>query len=130
MIEYTNINIITFLLGVLFLLSGYRMVKQGREAISLFLMSGLVGLGLMIVAIYPNIFEFMATIIGVELKARAILVISNLTLFVITTYLFNRISKLYDKISGLNEELSLLRTTVADLENKKSPRNSQDQDND
>lgn len=130
MIEYTNINIITFLLGVLFLLSGYRMVKQGREAISLFLMSGLVGLGLMIVAIYPNIFEFMATIIGLELKARAILVISNLTLFVITTYLFNRISKLYDKISGLNEELSLLRTTVSDLENKKSPRNSQDQDND
>jgi len=115
MIEYTSVNGITFLLGVLFLFSGYRMVKRGREDLALFLMSGAVGLGLMIVAIYPDIFEFIATVMGLELKARAILVISNLTLFVIITYLFNRISQLYDKVSGLNEELSLLRTTVDEL---------------
>jgi hypothetical protein len=115
MIEYTSVNGITFLLGVLFLFSGYRMVKWGREDLALFLMSGAVGLGLMIVAIYPDIFEFIATVMGLELKARAILVISNLTLFVIITYLFNRISQLYDKVSGLNEELSLLRTTVEEL---------------
>jgi Uncharacterized conserved protein (DUF2304). len=88
------------------------MVKRGREDIALFLMSGFVGIGLMIVAVYPNIFEFIASVMGLELKARAILVISNLTLFVIVTYLFNRISKMYEKISELNEELSLLRTTV------------------
>ena len=115
MIEYTSVNGITFLLGVLFLFSGYRMVKRGREDLALFLMSGAVGLGLMIVAIYPDIFEFIATVMGLELKARAILVISNLTLFVIITYLFNRISQLYDKVSGLNEELSLLQTTVDEL---------------
>jgi len=112
MIEYTSLNLITFLLGLLFLLSGYRMVKHGREDIALFLMSGAVGVGLMTVAVYPDIFALVAAIIGLELKARAILVISNLTLFVITTYLFNRISQLYSKVSGLNEELSLLRATV------------------
>lgn len=118
MLEYTSVNVITFLLGVLFLLSGYRMVKRGREDIALFLMSGSVGVGLMIVAVYPNIFELVATIMGLKLKARAILVISNLTLFVIITYLFNRISQLYDKVSGLNEELSLLRTAVDELEDE------------
>jgi hypothetical protein len=94
------------------------MVKRGREDIALFLMSGSVGVGLMIVAVYPNIFELIATIMGLKLKARAILVISNLTLFVIITYLFNRISQLYDKVSGLNEELSLLRTAVDELEDE------------
>ena len=130
MIEYTSVNIITFLIGSLFLWSGYRLVKRGREAIALFLMSGSIGLGLMIVAVYPNIFEFIAAIIGLELKARAILVISNLTLFVIITYLFNRISKLYDKISGLNEELSLLKTTVDELQNGKEASNLPNQDDD
>lgn len=117
MFGYTSVNIITFLIGIFFLWSGYRMIKRGREAVALFLMSGSVGLGLMTVAVYPNIFEFIAAILGLEIKARAIFVISNLTLFVIITYLFNRINKLYDKISGLNEELSLLRTTVDELKN-------------
>lgn len=112
MIGYTSLNVITFLLGLLFLLSGYRMVKRGREDLALFLMSGTVGVGLMVVAVYPDIFEFVAALIGLELKARAILVISNLTLFIIITYLFNRIGQLYSKVSGLNEELSLLRTAV------------------
>lgn len=112
MVSYTIVNLITFLLGLLFLFSGYRLVKSGREDIVLFLMSGAIGVGLMIVAAFPNIFEFAAAILGLKLKARAILVISNLTLFVIITYLFNRISRLYDKVSGLNEELSLLQTTV------------------
>lgn len=112
MVSYTIVNLITFLLGMLFLFSGYRLVKSGREDIALFLMSSAIGVGLMIVAVFPDIFEFAAAILGLELKARAILVISNLTLFVIITYLFNRISRLYDKVSGLNEELSLLQATV------------------
>lgn len=112
MVEYTTLNVATFLLGLFFIYSGYRMVKRGREDLALFLMSGTVGVGLIVVAVYPDIFELVATLIGLELKARAILVISNLTLFVIITYLFNRISQLYGKVSGLNEELSLLRATV------------------
>jgi hypothetical protein len=130
MIEYTSLNAFTFLLGLLFLLSGYRMVKRGREDIALFLMSGTVGVGLMTVAIYPDIFELVATIIGIEVKARAILIVSNLTLFVIITYLFNRISQLYDKVSGLNEELSLLRTAVDEQQADRLVNNSADQDDD
>lgn len=124
MTEYTIINGITFLLGILFLSSGYRLVKRGREDISLFLMSGIIGAGLMVVAILPNIFELVASTIGLELKARAILVSANLTLFIIVTYLFNRMSHLYNKISGLNEELSLLRTTVSELEDNQEKDNS------
>lgn len=130
MTEYTILNGITFLLGILFLLSGYRLVKRGREDISLFLMSGTIGVGLMIVAIIPNLFELVASTIGLELKARAILVSANLTLFIIVTYLFNRISHLYNKISGLNEELSLLRTTVSELEDNQKKNNSSKSDDD
>jgi len=112
MVEYTAVNAMTFLLGVVFLFSGYKMVKRGREDIALFLMSGAVGTGLLVVALYPDIFELVANLIGLELKGRAILVVSNLTLFVVITYLFNRIGQLYDKVSVLNEELSLLRTAA------------------
>jgi hypothetical protein len=93
-------------------------------------MSGIIGVGLMVVAVLPNIFELVASTIGLELKARAILVSANLTLFIIVTYLFNRISHLYNKISGLNEELSLLRTTVSELEDNQKKNNSSKSDDD
>ncbi len=115
MVEYTLVNLMALVVGVAFLVNGYVLVKQGREAIALFVVSVAIGGGLIFVAVFPNVFEVVASILGLEWKARAILVISNLTLFVITTYLFNRIGKLYDRLSRLNEELSLLRSEVEDL---------------
>lgn len=112
MVEYTLINFVTFSLGVIFLFHGYRLVRKGREAIVLFFMSGTIGTGLIVVALVPNVFEFVAGVIGLELKARAILVISNLTLFVAIFYMVHRISVLYDSVSRLNEELSLLKTRL------------------
>lgn len=108
---YTVVNAVTLVVGVLFLLKGYDLARSGREDIVLFLMSGAIGVGLIVVAVFPNVFTLLASVLGLELKARAILVVSNLTLFVVIAYLFSRIGKLYDNISRLNEELSLLRTT-------------------
>jgi len=110
MVEYTLVNLITLLVGIGFLVTGRHLVKEGREDIALFVMTTVVGAGLMLVALVPNIFEFVAAILGLELKARAILVVSNLTLFALITYLFTRISTLHDRVSKLNEELSLLRS--------------------
>jgi len=115
MVEYTLVNLIAFGVGLAFLVNGYMLVKQGREAIALFVVSVAIGGGLIFVAIFPNVFQIVATVLGLELKARAILVISNLTLFVVATYLFNRIGKLYDRLSRLNEEVSLLRSEVEEL---------------
>ena len=113
--EYTLVNLMALVVGVAFLVNGYILVKQGREAIALFVVSLLIGGGLIFVAIFPNVFQVVATLLGLELKARAILVISNLTLFVVATYLFNRIGKLYDRLSRLNEEVSLLRSELEEL---------------
>ena len=113
--EFTLVNAIAFAVGVLFLVNGYRLVKQGREAVAIFVVSLALGGGLIFVAIFPDVFQVVATLLGLELKARAILVISNLTLFVVATYLFNRVGKLYDRLSRLNEEVSLLRSEVEEL---------------
>lgn len=67
---------------------------------------------MMFVAVVPDTFQIVAAILGLEWKARAMLVVSNLTLFVVAAYLFNRVSRLYDRVSRLNEELSLLRNAV------------------
>jgi hypothetical protein len=107
--EYTLVNLVTFVLGLSFLFNDYRLVAEGREDIAVLLMSGAVGFGLIVVAIVPDIFNRVATVLGLELKARAILITANLALFVIATYLFNRISTLYTQVSQLNEELTLLR---------------------
>jgi hypothetical protein len=104
MVEYTAVNVIVVLVGLLFLANGFYLVREGREAMALFIMSLVIG------------FEFVATLLGLEWKARAILVISNLTLFVLVTYLLNRVGQLYDKISRLNEQLSLLRSELEDLD--------------
>jgi len=112
---FTLVNAIALAVGVVFLVNGYMLVKRGREAVAIFVVSLALGGGLIFVAIFPNVFEVVATLLGLEWKARAILVISNLTLFVVATYLFNRVGKLYDRLSRLNEEVSLLRSEVEEL---------------
>ncbi|SEO91835.1 hypothetical protein SAMN05216388_102319 [Halorientalis persicus] len=114
--DFTLVNLLSLLVGALFLANGYYLVKEGREALALFVMSLFVGAGLMFVAVYPNFFEMLATLLGLEWKARAILVVSNLVLFVIITYLINRIGKLYDRLSRLNEEVSLLKSELEELD--------------
>ncbi|MFB6085539.1 MAG: DUF2304 domain-containing protein [Halodesulfurarchaeum sp.] len=115
MVEYTVVNLIAFLVGVGFLVNGYRMVRRGREDMTLFLTSLFVGGGLLFVALFPDFFQVVANVLGLKLKARAILVMSNLTLFVLAIYLLHRIARLYEQVSRLNEEVSLLK---ADLEER------------
>lgn len=112
MVEYTAVNVATFLVGVGLLLNGYLIVRRGREDVALLVVSAVVGTGLIVVALAPDVFQVVATLLGLELKARAILVVSNLTLFVVAIYLFNRIGRLYERVSRLNEELSLLKNAV------------------
>lgn len=114
--HFTLVNLVALLLGLAFLYNGYRIATQGREAIPLFLMSLVLGLGLVFVAVFQDTFEFVATILGLEQKGRAILIVSNLTLFVVVTMLFSRISTLYSRLSRVNEELSLLRQQVETME--------------
>ncbi|MFD1512196.1 DUF2304 domain-containing protein [Halomarina rubra] len=119
MAEYTVVNLVTLVIGLGLLFNGYYIVRRGREDIALFVLSAIVGLGLVFVALLPNAFQSVATVLGLELQARAILVVSNLVLFVVVTYLFNRIGKLYDQQSRLNEEVSLLKN---DLEEHRDDR--------
>jgi len=110
MVEF--VNVATFVVGLALLVNGYAIFRRGREDAALLLLSVVVGAGLIVVALVPDLFQFVATLLGLELKARAILVVSNLTLFVVAIYLFDRIGRLYARISRLNEELSLLKTAV------------------
>jgi hypothetical protein len=115
MVEYTVVNLVAFLVGIGFLANGYRMVRRGREDMAIFITSLVVGAGLIFVSLFPDFFQVIATLLGLELKARAILVIANLTLFVLVIYLLNRIASLYEQVSRLNETVTLLK---ADLEDR------------
>lgn len=112
--SYSLINAVTFTLGLVFLYSGYRLVASGREDLPVFLLTSTIGIGLMIVALFPDLFWFVANVSGLDLRSRAILVVANLTLFVLVVYLLNRIGRLSKQVTLLNEELSLLRTEVRD----------------
>jgi hypothetical protein len=109
---YSVVNLVSVLVGLGFLANGYLLVRRGREAVALFVVSLVVGAGLIFVAVFPNFFEVVASVLGLEWKARAILVISNLTLFALVIYLVNRLGKLYDRLSRLNEEVSLLKSEL------------------
>lgn len=114
MVEYTVFNLVAFVIGVAFLTNGYRMVRLGREDMTVFFTSLIVGSGLIFVALFPNVFDLIAKTLGLESQARAILVIGILTLFVLVSYLLNRIAKLYEQVSRLNEELTLLKGDIED----------------
>jgi hypothetical protein len=109
---YTLINLITFGVGTIFLYNGYRIVRSGREDLIVFVMSGIIGMGLLFVAIFPNVFEIIASVLGIEKITNAILIVSNMTLFLLVIYLFNRIGSLHYSVSRLNEELTLLRAGI------------------
>lgn len=111
-VGYDIVNVITFCLGIIFLFTSYNVIANGKEDLPLFLLSGIIGLGLLTVAVFPDMFQGVATVIGLEYKGRAILVVSNLTLFVVVTYLFNLIGRQQKKLSRLNEELSLLKSGI------------------
>jgi len=112
MFEYSLVNVVALLVGLLFLINGYLLVRRGREAVAVFVVSVAVGGGLVFVALFPNAFDVVARLLGLEWRARAILVVSNLTLFALVIYLLNRIGRLYDRVSRLNEQLSLLEAKV------------------
>ncbi len=112
MFGYSVINLITFFVGLGLLFNGYSLVVQGREDLMLVLLSVTLGVGLVIVAAFPDGFRAVAPLIGLKFKARAILVVSNLTLFISVAYLLNRTGELQTKVSKLNEELSLLKNVV------------------
>lgn len=112
--DYTLVNALTFALGLLILMNSYRLARSGDEDLSSFLLSVILGIGLVVVAIVPNLFELFAAVLGLELRARAILVVSNLTLFCVTYYLVMQVVELRGMVSTLNEELSLLKRRVED----------------
>lgn len=112
MVEYSLVNAVALLIGLLFLTNGYLLVRRGREAVAVFVVSVVVGGGLVFVALFPDAFDVIAGVLGLEWGARAILVVANLTLFSLVIYLLNRIGRLYDRVSRLNERLSLLETEL------------------
>lgn len=112
--DYTVVNLVAALVGIGFLANGYYLVRTGREAMALFVTSMLVGSGLLFVALFPATFDGIGSLLGLEWKGRAILVVSNLTLFVLVIYLLNRLGTLYDRVSRLNEQLSLLEAELQD----------------
>lgn len=109
---YSLVNVLAVLVGIAFLWNAYLIVGRGREDLALLALSLVLGGGLIFVAIFPNTFEVVATVLGLEWKARAMLVLSNLTLFVVVTYLFDRLGRLSERVSTLNEEMSLLRAEL------------------
>lgn len=106
------VNIVTFVVGFGLLFNSYSLLVQGREDIALVLLSFVVGIGLIVVAVFPGGFGIIAPIIGLEIKTRAMLIISNLTLFVVVVYLLNRTGGLQNEVSKLNEEMSLLKHDI------------------
>jgi hypothetical protein len=106
------VNIVTFAVGFGLLFNSYSLLVQGREDIALVMLSFVAGLGLVVVSVFPGGFGIIAPLIGLEIRTRAMLVISNLTLFVVVVYLLNRTGGLQNKVSKLNEELSLLKHDV------------------
>ena len=116
MAEYSVVNLVAGLLGVGFLATGYVLVRRQREALVLFVLSLVVGVGLLFVAVLPESFDYIAVFLGLEFRTHAILVVANLVLFGLVTYLLYRIGRLYDRPSRLNEELSLLKARREDEE--------------
>lgn len=115
--DYSLVNAVALIVGLLFLTNGYYMIRKGRESIPILVVSIGVGGGLVFVALFPTAFDLVARVLGLELRARAILVVSNLTLFALVIYLLNRIGQLYARVSYLNERLSILD---ADARNSES----------
>jgi hypothetical protein len=77
----------------------------------------LVGLAMLVVAIWPPVLDAVATALGVKSGPNLLLFVATLVLIVVCVHLSWEVSRLEDKTRALAEEIGLLR-----LEMERAPR--------
>lgn len=75
----------------------------------------LVGMALLIIAVFPGLLSMAAALVGIEVPANLLFFLAGLTLLLVSVQLSYEISRLENRTRRLAEEVALLRQEVAVL---------------
>lgn len=107
---------LTYLLGVAAalgtLLFVIELLRRGilRERFAVLWL--LVGVGLLVLAVFPSVLEWAAGVVGVEVPSNLLFVAGGLLLLIVSVQLSWEVSVADARIRRLAEELALLRSDV------------------
>ncbi len=91
----------------------------------------LVGMALLIIAVFPGLLSMAAALVGIEVPANLLFFLAGLTLLLVSVQLSYEISRLENRTRRLAEEVALLRREVAVLyESRPGPASARDDDGD
>lgn len=103
------INIIGILFGIYFLFKSYLLVKKKKEDVKQFLLWALIGIIMLILAVYPKLADIALKLLNMEERINAIFAIGILLSILLIFNLNNQIEKMDSQMSKLNEEIALLK---------------------
>ena len=119
-----GINILGILVGIYLLLRSYLLIKRKEEDLLNLFIWVFIGTGLIITGLFPSVFDYIMSLLGMETRAYTMFVIAILLAYLLLFRIFQAIRRLDSAISKLNEEVSILRSrpTSEGFESESSPR--------
>lgn len=103
------INVIAFILGIYLLYESYYMIKRKEEDVIIFLLWILLGVGLIILSVFPELSYKISDILKMSTRANTVFSFAILILYLLVFNFYKRNRKMHKEISKLNEEIAVLR---------------------
>ncbi|MBE6763193.1 MAG: DUF2304 domain-containing protein [Ruminococcaceae bacterium] len=92
------------------------LLKKNRMTLKYSLLWMLVGLVMLFVAIFPEVFIWAARLIGVDVPSNALFAVLNFCMIVLLMFLTAVVSGQSNRLTRLTQSLALLEKRVRDLE--------------
>jgi hypothetical protein len=80
-----------------------------------------VALGTVIVALFPNLLNLSASLVGVAVPANLLFFVASMVLLVVSVQHSSELGELEEKSRTLAEEVALLKMRLSSLEDKADP---------
>ena len=113
-----NLRIFLFLTLITFIILILHTIKKKRLLLKYSLLWLAASLLMAICIIFPQILDFICTLLGIELISNLVFLIGFLILLILTFALTIIVSEQKKKIILLVEEVSILKKELSDLKNK------------
>ena len=98
----------------------FRLLRAGRIREKYSALWIIVGAGVVVLAVWPGLLNFLAEAIGVALPVNLLFFLAILMLLGVTLHLSLEVSKLEDETRTLSEEVTLLDERLRRLEGRRS----------
>ena len=110
------INVLGMLVGMLFLVRSWLVIRTKREDLLSLIVWIAIGLGLIVASAVPSVIDYVTGILGMETRAYAMFLAAFFVAYGLLFRLYRAQREISKAVSYLNEELALVRALLKEPE--------------